>query len=144
MALISVSVDQFWWFLWLKSSIHTCWFVLWWPEPLAWPFRWVKLAWKRISSLLLYAPYTTVGHRPEDPLNVNQIEFFWHFRQKLVKLNQKMLEEQWKVKKLQSESPYPLYRSLLWLEWDKSHDMAIGSALLTFMGLGFTTIEETD
>ena len=110
MTLISVSVDQFWWFLWLKSSIHTCWFVLWWPEPLAWPFRWVKLAWKRISSWLLYAPYTTVGHRPRDPLNVNQIGFFWHFRQKLVKLNQKMLVEQWKVKKLQSESPYSIFQ----------------------------------
>ena len=83
MALISVSIDQFWWFLWLKSSIHTCWFVLWWPEPLAWPFRWVKLAWKRVSSWLLYAPYTTVGHRPGDPLNVNQIGFFLAFSSKV-------------------------------------------------------------
>ena len=32
MALISVLIDQFWWFLWLKLSIHTCWFVLWWLE----------------------------------------------------------------------------------------------------------------
>ena len=105
MALISVSVDQFWWFLWLKSSIHTCSFVLWWPELLTWPFRRVKVVVKRIGPYLLKAPNTIAFRKEKDPLNVNFLALFWHFPNPLIKMNQKMLVEQWKVKKLRNGSP---------------------------------------
>ena len=36
----------------------------------------------------------------KDPLNVNFLAFFWHFPNPLIKLNQKMLVEQGKVRKV--------------------------------------------
>ena len=37
--------------------------------------------------------------------NINQIEFFGHFRDPLIKLNQKMLREQGKIEMLQNVAP---------------------------------------
>ena len=55
---------------------------------------------KRIGPYLLKAPNTIAFRREKDPLNVNFLAIFWHFPNPLIKLNQKMLVEQGKVKKV--------------------------------------------
>ena len=55
---------------------------------------------KRIGPYLLKAPNTIAFRREKDPLNVNFLAIFWHFPNPLIKLNQKMLQEQGKVKKV--------------------------------------------
>ena len=55
---------------------------------------------KRIGPYLLKAPNTIAFRREKDPLNVNFLAIFWHFPNPLIKLNQKMLEEQGKVEKV--------------------------------------------
>ena len=55
---------------------------------------------KRIGPYLLKAPNTIAFQKEKDPLNVNFLAIFWHFPNPLIKLNQKMLEEQGKVKKV--------------------------------------------
>ena len=55
---------------------------------------------KRIGPYLLKAPNTIAFQKEKDPLNVNFLAIFWHFPNPLIKLNQKMLQEQGKVKKV--------------------------------------------
>ena len=55
---------------------------------------------KRIGPYLLKAPNTIAFQKEKDPLNINFLALFWHFPNPLIKMNQKMLEEQGKVKKV--------------------------------------------
>ena len=55
---------------------------------------------KRSVHYLLKAPNTIAFRKEKDPLNVNFLAIFWYFQIPLIKMNQKMLEEQGKVKKV--------------------------------------------
>ena len=68
---------------------------------------------KRIGPYLLKAPNTIAFRREKDPLNVNFLAIFWHFPNPLIKLNQKMLVEQGKVRKVGKWVTLPLILHML-------------------------------